>query len=174
MATLLETLQLYRQKFAEKQHLQEESSSDILMDALGVTPEQKLENRQYWGRELGMCWQRLVVEVCSKHCANFKPAIRIGNDEPCDLVVGQYAIDTKYRIGSGDSGTHKKLKQYAQDLKAQGFKPVLLILREDNLPGAVTSCEQGGWQILTGKRSFEFVKQQSGFDLEEYLCGSKM
>lgn len=170
----IETLELYRQKFRDKQHVAEESSSDVLMEALGVTPTQKLDNRQYWGRELGMCWQRLVVEVCKETRADFKPALRIGNDEPCDLIIGSIAIDTKYRIGSGDSGTHKKLRSYAAQLKDQGLEPVLLILREDNLPGAVHSCEQGGWRILTGDASFEFVKQETGVDLKGYLCGSKM
>ena len=33
------------------------------MEVFGITPEMKRENRQYWGRQLGMCWQRLVTEI---------------------------------------------------------------------------------------------------------------
>lgn len=79
-----------------------------------ITPELKRENRQYWGRELGMCWQRLIVELCRQTCPDFAPALHFNGDEPCDLIVGQRAIDTKYRIGSGDSGTLKKFKTYAR------------------------------------------------------------
>jgi hypothetical protein len=44
-------------------------------------------------------------------------SIKEGSDEFCDLVVGNDAIDTKYRIGSGDSGTLKKFRQYGQELQ---------------------------------------------------------
>ena len=80
------------------------------MRTFGITQLIKNENKQYWGRELGMCWQLIVTELCKTNCPNFKPAIKLGADEPCDLVLGEYAIDTKYRIGSGDSGTLKKFK----------------------------------------------------------------
>ena len=166
---LIETIDLYKQKFHKKIHINNESDSDVLMKALGVTPEQKLHNRQYWGRELGMCWQRLIIEVCQTTRKDFKPALRFGNDEPCDLLIGNIAIDTKYRIGSGDSGTHKKFRNYATQLITHGFKPLMLILREDNLPGAIHSCTQGGWKILTGDASFDFIKQQTKIDLKEYL-----
>ena len=105
-----------------------------LMEVFGITPELKRENRQYWGRELGMCWQRLVIEVFKGTRKDYGPAIRIGADEPCDLTVGKLAIDTKYRIGSGDSGTLKKFKSYGPLLKKQGYEPVILMLRECNPP----------------------------------------
>lgn len=91
------------------------------MDVFGISPELKRENRQYWGRELGMCWQRLVIEVCKHTRKDYAPSIRVGADEPCDLVVGKLAIDTKYRIGSGDSGTLKKFKAYAALLRGKGL-----------------------------------------------------
>jgi hypothetical protein len=56
-----------------------------------------------------MCWQRLISELCKKTCTDYDLAIRESRDELCDLVVGKDAIDTKYRIGSGDSGTLKKV-----------------------------------------------------------------
>jgi hypothetical protein len=81
------------------------------------------------------------------------------------------AIDTKYRIGSGDSGTLKKFKQYGKALQTKGFSPVLLILRLDNLPAAIQACTVGGWKILLGNDSFKFIKEESGFDLLVYLKG---
>jgi hypothetical protein len=138
------------------------------MDVFGISPELKRENRQYWGRELGMCWQRLIIEVC-KHTRkkDFSPGLRVGADEPCDLVVGKIAIDTKYRIGSGDSGTLKKFKGYATLLREKGFDPTLLIVREDNLPAAIAACK--GWNVFTGDMTYAYIKGLTGFDIRTYL-----
>lgn len=65
--------------------------------------------------------------------------------------MGNLAIDTKYRIGSGDSGTLKKFKAYGPTLEEKGFTPVLLIVREDNLGAAITACNAGGWTVTTGQ-----------------------
>ena len=158
----------YAGSFSRKVYGQENEDSDLLMRAFGITPELKRENRQYWGRELGKCWEALVVRAC-QNSDEFSPALRIGTDEPCDLRVGQNAIDTKYRVGSGDSGTLKKFRQYGSLLKEHGYQPVFLFLREDNLPAAITACKAGGWRTLFGDESFEFIKEISGFDMKNYL-----
>lgn len=163
-----EVLQRYQQSFVDKVYSEENDDHDLLMDVFSLSPKLKRENRQYWGRELGMCWQLLVIEAC-KNVADFQPALRIEQDEPCDLIVGKYAIDTKYRIGSGDSGTLKKFKTYGPLLRDQGFEPVFLILRDDNLPAAIQACNVGTWRVLTASDSFEFIKEISGFDMESYL-----
>lgn len=162
-------LQRYQTSFIDKVYSEENDDHDPLMDVFHLSPELKRENRQYWGRELGMCWQLLVVEVCRSYCSDFMPAFKLGNDEPCDLVVGKRAIDTKYRIGSGDSGTLKKFKSYGPQLREIGYEPVFLILREDNLPAAITACQVGMWNVYTGDRSFDFIKDLSGFDLKGFL-----
>ena len=162
-------LSQYRQSFTDKAYNEENEDHDVLMDVFGITPLLKRENRQYWGRELGMCWQRLVCEVFRLTCRKYKPAIRVGDDEPCDCVVGEDVIDTKYRIGSGDSGTLKKFKQYGKMFQAQGLRPVLLIVREDNLPAAIGACKIGGWDVLTGVATFDYIKAASGFDLHTWL-----
>ena len=113
-------LEQYQQSFTTKIYIEETDISDLLMEVFGITAEINRENRQYWGRELGMCWQRLVTQLCRICCAEFATALRVGGDEPCDLIVGKQAIDTKYRIGSGDSGTLKKFKSYASLLKNEG------------------------------------------------------
>jgi hypothetical protein len=161
-------LKQYQSSFTAKVYSDENDEHDILMDAYGITPQLKRENRQYWGRELGKCWESLVIEAC-KNVESFQPALKIGGDEPCDLRVGKYAIDTKYRVGSGDSGTLKKFRQYGNLLKEHGYEPVFLFLRSDNLPAAMTACQNGGWTIYIGKQSFDFISQISGFDLEGYL-----
>lgn len=158
----------YQKSFISKVYAEENDDHDLLMDAFGIPPALKRENRQYWGRELGFCWQLLVIQACAGHEA-FKPAFKVGADEPCDLIVGKYAIDTKYRIGSGDSGTLKKFKTYGPLLRDQGYEPVFLILREDNLPAAIQACRIGTWEVLTGSASFEFISEISGFDMEGYL-----
>ena len=69
-----------------------------------------------------MCWQFLVVELCKNTCSDYGNALKFGSNEPCDLVLGNDAIDTKYRVGSGDSGTLKKFKQYGVFLKEKSYK----------------------------------------------------
>ncbi len=162
-------LKRYYEAFKEKTYSDENNDTDVLMDIFGITPEQKRENRQYWGRELGMMWQLIVTEICRHHCSSFKPALRIGSDEPCDLIIGNHAIDTKYRIGSGDSGTLKKFKQYGKLLQDYDYSPVLLILRDDNLPAAITACLHGGWTVLTGTQAFEYLYQNTGVDVYNLL-----
>lgn len=160
----------YQESFTGKIYNNENNDSDLLMEVFGITPELKRENRQYWGRELGMCWQRLVIEIFKAgRPDDYGDAIKTGGDEPCDLVVGKYAIDTKYRIGSGDSGTLKKFKTYGKDLRAQGYEPLFLILRTDNLPAAITACNVGTWKVLTGDESLKFVEDESGFKIREFL-----
>lgn len=159
----------YRESFSDKTYSDENNDVDVLMELFGISPVLKRENRQYWGRELGMCWQLLVDRLCERTCKNYKPALRIEADEPTDLFIGKDAIDTKYRIGSGDSGTLKKFKKYGGLLKEQGYNPVLLILRTDNLSAAITACRVGGWKIYAGDDCFDYIEKKTGFDLKKYL-----
>jgi hypothetical protein len=147
----------------------ENDDLDLLMKVFGITPDRKRENRQYWGRELGMCWQLLVTSVLSYHCKDYAPPIKIGADEPCDCRVGLDAIDTKYRIGSGDSGTLKKFRTYGKLLIQQNYQPVLVIVRSDNLKAAIAACQAGGWTILQDQASFEYIETLSKFDLRAWL-----
>jgi hypothetical protein len=166
---LEQILARYQSSFIEKVYAEENEECDPLMDVFGISPIIKRENRQYWGRELGMCWQLLVIETCKTYCRSFQPAFKVGNDEPCDLIVDGYAIDTKYRIGSGDSGTLKKFKSYGPLLRTYNYEPVLLILRRDNLPAAIMACQVGTWRVYTGDTSFEFIQRISGFNLKSFL-----
>lgn len=162
-------LQNYYNSFSTKVYNDENNDSDILMDIFGITPELKRENRQYWGRELGMAWQLIVNHIFRHNHSEYGKAISIGLDEPCDLVAGKDAIDTKYRIGSGDSGTLKKFKAYGKLLSEKGYRPVLLILRDDNLSNAITACKNGGWTVLTGQASVKYILDNTGVDIEKLL-----
>ena len=160
----------YQINFINKENIDVDEYVDVLMEIFGITPSLKHENRQYWGRELGMYWQKLVIAVFQTYAsALFKPAKKYGQDEPYDLQVGNYVIDTKYRVGSGDSGTLKKFKTYGEMLEAEGFTPIFLILRTDNLMQAINSIRSGRWIIYTGNDAFKFINDNSGFDLLEYL-----
>lgn len=172
-AELITIINQYRQSFSDKSYGEENNDTDILMEIFSITPDKKRENRQYWGRELGMCWQLMITKICETKCKDYKPALKIEADEPTDLFIGNDAIDTKYRIGSGDSGTLKKFKKYGDMLKRQGYRPVLLILREDNLHAAITACKVGGWEIIIGDACFDYIKTKSGFDLKGYLINIK-
>ena len=162
-------LKNYHISFSAKTYSKENNDYDILMELFGITPELKRENRQYWGRELGMLWQLIITEIFKEKHPQYGDALRFGADEPCDLVAGSDAIDTKYRIGSGDSGTLKKFKTYGKLLRNKGYQPVLLILREDNLPAAIKACEAGGWRILTGDDTFNYIYKQTGVDIVQLL-----
>jgi len=170
-AALDEVARRYRDSFKQKEFGWIETEVDPLMRMFGVTQELKEANRQYWGRELGMCWQRLVVTVASTTCADFQPALRVGDDEPCDLIVRGLAIDTKYRSGNGDSGTLKKFKQYGPLLKSHGYVPTMLFLRNDNLPAAITAIKSGGWDVRMGEESFALLKELTDFDLLAWMSG---
>lgn len=168
-ALLSRVLESYKEDFSGKVYVDTYDDSDVLMEAFGITQELKRENKQYWGRQLGMCWQRLVVELCEHKCEEYGPALKYGTDEPCDLVLGRDAIDTKYRVGSGDSGTLKKFRQYGQLLQDHGYNPILLFVRENNLPAALKSCDAGGWTIFTGGDTFGYLEEKTGFDLHAWL-----
>jgi hypothetical protein len=38
-------------------------------------------------------------------------------------------------------------------------------VREDNLPAAIKACHLGGWTVLQGEESFDYILDRSGFDL---------
>jgi hypothetical protein len=171
--SLEEILKQYAQSFAAKEFGGESSEVDDLMLVFGLTQEVKAKHKQYWGRELGMCWQLLIIELFRRTRENFGGPIQEGADELCDLVLGDDAIDTKYRIGSGDSGTLKKFKQYGSRLQELGYRPVLLILRTDNLPAAVTACITGGWTVLMGQEAYRYIQDATGFDLQSWLQARK-
>ena len=170
---LVRILQQYEQSFSTKIFGEEAGDVDELMEIFGLTQQIKMENRQYWGRELGMCWQLLITELFKITCKDFKGPIKEGGDEICDLICGQDAIDTKYRIGSGDSGTLKKFQQYGSRIKKLGYRPVILILRDDNLEAAITACRSGGWTVLMGGDSYDYIKKATRFDFKAWLTSKK-
>jgi len=169
---LEKVLAYYQSSFANKSFLEPDKYADVLMEAFGITPEAVQENRQYWGRELGMCWQELVISAC-RNLTDYAEGLKVGEDRPCDLRVGKDAIDTKYRIGSGDSGTLKKFRANAKYLAKEGYRPVLLLLREDSLAGSVKTCKKSGWDIYTGEESLNYVKALTGVDLKDFLLMSR-
>lgn len=168
-SALIQVIEHYAESFGAKQHGPENEDCDILMDAFGISPERKRENRQYWGRELGMCWQRLVTALFQCTVPGYADPPRDGLDELADLRADNDVIDTKYRIGSGDSGTLKKFREYGRTLRSEGYNPIMLIVREDNLPAAISACQSGGWQIYTGAATFNYIESKTGIDLLAWL-----
>jgi hypothetical protein len=153
----------YQNRFKNKQIDDKLCEPDLLMNVFNIDSILKTKNMQYWNRELGMCWQKIIIDTFKNH-KDYLPAFKNGTEEPCDLIVGDYAIDTKYRIGSGDSGTLKKFRKNALFLQEKNFKPLLLVLRKDNLVKKLR-----GWDILTDEESFEFILKHSGIDLKKTL-----
>ncbi|ARQ05704.1 Restriction endonuclease [Macrococcoides canis] len=163
----------YEDNFRNKVFDEDNQKIDILMDVFGITASDKKVNKQYWGRQLGFMFEKLVIEVFQKHDKNFKKAESVGSDKPYDLQSDNDFIDTKYRVGSGDSGTLKKFKSYGKEMKSEGKNPVILILREDNLPSAVTALKNGEWDIYIGQDCFDYIFKKTNFDLQGYLISKK-
>lgn len=153
-------IERYYTSFTNKSYAEENSDSDILMNMFGITQKLKQENKQYWGRELGMIWEQITKEIFQNNNPDFRlPAPNaFGADKPVDYFIGNMAVDTKYRIGSGDAGTLKKFVHYGEVLQEHGFQPVFLILRTDNLQAALTAASRGGWAIYTGEESINFIR----------------
>lgn len=170
---LNEVLGKYSQRFTAKKYSDDFNDTDVLMEAFGITQELKSENKQYWGRELGKCWENLLRDLFNITRDDFEPPKRFGADEPADFFCGNDAIDTKYRVGSGDSGTLKKFEAYGDLLQAEGYRPVFLFLRTDNLPAALSKMDAGGWVKYMGDDTFEYIKEKTKFDLKEWLIKLK-
>lgn len=171
-------LEKYSKSFNKKRIEEKtlENIHDPLMDVFEITPIEKTKQAQYWGRELGALWEKLVRESFenSSKVTGFSghlviPDKRGKTDEPCDLIANGFAIDTKYRIGSGDSKFIKQFKENYNLLVNRSYNPVLLILREDNLSSPINSAKKAGWSVITGQQSFDFILKQTGFDLKKFL-----
>lgn len=163
-------LKTYRDNFANKSFGKAESdTSDILMDVFGINADTKRENRQYWGRELGTCWERLVKAVFTATIPDVLPGYKLGKKEICDLVAEPHAIDMKYRLATSQPAVRDELERHAEWLVAANYVPVLLVLRDDNLPAAVRRCETGGWTVHTGAAAFDFIKGRTHIDLNAWL-----
>ena len=167
-----EILSSYQLSFANKTFITKEETEDILMNTFSLTNHMKKQNKQYWNRELGKCWEKLVISAF-ENLKGFGKGIRNNRDEICDLVFNEFGIDTKYCVGSGDSGTLKKFKLYGEKIKNYGKKPVMLFLRDDNLPSAITAIKKGGWRVITGEESLSFIQAHTGFDLKSFLEKNK-
>ena len=174
MNSLVKILTNYSGSYKAKLFLDESPEIDDLMLIFGLSQLDKAQNKQYWGRELGKCWELLVIEICKQTHTNFGIRIKEGASELCDLVLGKDAIDTKYRIGSGDAGTLKKFKQNGIKLRDLGYNPIMLILRNDNLPAAITQLKTGGWTVIVGDASYAYIRKETGFDLQAWLKTRKL
>lgn len=162
-----EIIKTYHNKFLDKRFKDKFSDDDILMNIFNLTEEIKNKNKQYWGRELGYLWELIVIEAF-KNNKEYKCKPVWNGQSPCDFFIDKYAIDPKYRIGSGDSGT---LKGWARDgdlLRKKGYEPIMLILREDNLPAAISRISPH-WNLKIGEEALKFIEDNSGFKLKELL-----
>lgn len=169
---ILQIITKYQESFEEKTFTRINQDTDILMDLFEITFKQKQENMQYWNRELGSIWQLITKEILKINPDFREPLVdEFGVDSPVDYFIGNIAIDTKYRIGSGDSGTLKKFKQYGQMLQNMNYIPIFLILRNDNLSAAITAAKNGGWKVYEYKESFDFITRYSGgIDITQQLA----
>ena len=159
----------FYESFLGKSFGHENNDYDFLMDIYSISPDLKREHRQYWGTQLGRLWEKIIIELAKANCDDYEPALTIDGEQLCDLRIGNDAIDTKYRCGSGDSGTLKKFRHYGKTLTQKGYHPIMLLVRNDNLVNAVSAAKSGGWTIYTGKESFEYIKNKIGVNIEEII-----
>ena len=123
----------YKDSFSKKKISIINTEDDLIMKAFGKKQADVDINKQYWNREFGKYFEYTVAKVFELTHDEFKPGLRLGADEVCDLIIGDVAIDVKYRVGSGDSGTLKKFKQYGKLLKDKGYKPMMLLVNRPNI-----------------------------------------
>ena len=78
--------------------------------------------------------------------------------------MGSVAIDTRFaQSGPVILELLKKVKAYGPLRRTHGYEPLRLIVREDNLPAAITAFNKGSWRVLTGNDSFEHVEELTEF-----------
>jgi hypothetical protein len=162
----------YARKFEEKKFEEEPAYVDTLMAYFGITDEMKRRNSQYWARELGSLYQEIVTKAALEKSRDYFVPKTGDSVLPCDLVAGECAIDMKYRMGSGDSGTLQKLRRNGMVLQSLDVKPILLVHRDDNLPAALSAAKGGGWSVVSGEQAIDFVRDRFSFDLEAFLVRS--
>ena len=172
---VVDILSKYKSRFNSKEFDPDSPSSDILMNFFDITYGIKMQNMQYWNRELGTVWELITRELFAFNNPSFRlpESGEFGTDRPVDYFIGDLAIDAKYRIGSGDSGTLKKFKSYGKMLEERGYNPVFLILRNDNLREAINAAINGGWQIISDEYAFSFIMNNSGINIVQYLADLK-
>jgi hypothetical protein len=154
----------YSDLFSSRSFKRPMADTDALMRVFGITQELKQENGQYWGTHLGKCFQRLVSAVCRYFVPGCQPGVKVGRKEICDLVVSGDALDTKYRVGSGDDGIVYKWRGHAEELGHRGYRPVMAIYRTDNRHHAFP-----GWTVYEGEESNDYIRKLTGFDLQAWL-----
>ncbi len=89
-----------------------------------------------------------------------------------DLMLKKAAIDTKYRIGQRRLRYAQEVQAVRESVEGQGVRA------DPPHPSDQTTyrrpfkaCTTGGWRILIGEASFEYIKKETGFDLHAYLVG---
>ena len=131
---------------------------DLLMHAVKMTNAEKAVNVQRASRDLGRAWEILVAGWFALYATErVGDPVLLGRRKPTDVVVGNCAIDTKYRCGSGD-GKHTKVQAAtAEALKDLGYEPVMLVLRTDSIRANIKAYTHHGWRVLEGKAAFDFI-----------------
>jgi hypothetical protein len=173
-AIYLETLlHSYSNSFKNKVFREvEEVEPDLLMEVFGINAILKNANRQYWGRELGKCWELLLLKTFQASKPDFfNLPRRIDGAEPYDFQYKHFGIDAKYRVGSGDSKTLKLFKANGDIIRNEGMEPMALFLRQDNLRSAMGNFRKGEWIVLQGQETFDFVHSETSIDLKKLLTG---
>jgi hypothetical protein len=159
----------YHETFTDRMPEEQDAVSDALMDFFRLTPEIKNRERQFYGRHLGAAWEEIAGKILHAHDPSTEFPRPGTEDTPCDIVYRGFAIDTKYRIGSGDSGTMRKLAGNASTLARRGFVPLLLIFRNDSLKPSISAARTGGWTICEGEAAVSFIRTHTGYDLLDFL-----
>lgn len=63
----------------------------------------------------------------------------------------------------------KKFKSYWKLLVEEWYTPVMLLLRKDNLPAAITALKVWWWNVYTWDEAFDYIFQKTQKDFKELL-----
>ena len=158
----------YRTFFTKSPPILEVPYIDPLMKAVGIEDLSDYQlRRQYYSRHLGAMWERLVRHACGggQH-------VYAGEDtrlELADVIMGEWAIECKYRVGSGEPTFGRRLANKGIKLQERGYRPVLLVARSDSLPILSAIAAKGNWLLLQGAESFRWIEEQTGVDVQDLV-----
>ena len=95
----------------------------------------------------------------------------------CDIVIAnskgqKLALETKWRVLWNDAKTVRQTVLSGEQLLLLGYKPIILLKRprSESRESVLSRCEkQGGWSIVDSNEALDFIKKNTGFDLETWI-----
>jgi hypothetical protein len=137
--------------------------SDLLLEHMGLSVGQVLQNKAHYNQTLGRIFEGLVMSAFID-LPGFQPGLKNGHLQPADVVLGKEAIEIKYSIAdTTPDGEKYRIRKH--QLSSQGLTPVALVFR--HCPSAVRVFR--GWQLHMADDCIAFIEQRGGQSFQQLL-----